>query len=122
MRRTDAQSAAVPIKISYFNGRVVSEAMLRPNDAGAQGRAQRLGCAALAVGKQSGVPLPALRPGDRLRLFHPPAAPFQIHAHWPLEIRQSDLSIAAAIQSDPPGAGFLLFSPHLLYHEWAAVS
>ena len=30
MRRTDAQSAAVPIKIFYFNGRVVSRSEVRP--------------------------------------------------------------------------------------------
>ena len=35
MRRTDAQSAAVPIKISYFNGRVVLQLHQKP---GGQGR------------------------------------------------------------------------------------
>ena len=37
-KRTDAQSAAVPIKIRYFNGRVVSGSENRGSDAARQGK------------------------------------------------------------------------------------
>ena len=69
MRRTDAQSAAVPIKISYFNGRVVSnrsrEAVPPRNALCARHRGEANGTGTRlrpAAGKNSGKRAQALFP------------------------------------------------------------
>ena len=94
---------------------LVGVAILRLDDAGSQRQPQRLGHIALAVGKQSGVPLLNLQPRNCLGFLYPAVAFFQIHAHWLLEIRQTDLSIAVTIHSRPPCARVLLDSCGLLY-------
>ena len=83
---------------------LVGIAILRLDDAGAKSQAQRLGHIALAVGKQSSVPLLDLRPGDRLGFLYPTVAFFQIHADWLFKICQADLSIAVTIHRCPPSA------------------
>ena len=69
MRRTDAQSAAVPIKISYFNGRVVLHGSAAPATlAGAalslskyRPRVRHCGGASGIMGKRRGQGSPCLR-------------------------------------------------------------
>ena len=63
-------------------GLLVGAAVFCLDDAGPQSKPQWLGHSALAVGKQSGVPLLYFRPGDRLRLLYPAVVLFQIHAYW----------------------------------------
>ena len=53
---------------------LVGVAILRLNDAGAQGQPQWFGYITFAVGKQSGVPLLNLQPGDRLGFLYPTVA------------------------------------------------
>ena len=80
--------------------------IFRLDDAGAQRKAQRFGYIPLAVGKQGGIAVFNLQPGNCLGFLDPTVALLQIHANRLLEICQTDLAVAVSIHSRPPSARF----------------
>ena len=66
----------------------------------------RLADIALAVGKQGGIAVLNLQPGNCLRLLDPTIVFLQIHAYRLLEICQADLPVAVSIHSVPQVQGF----------------
>lgn len=66
-----AEILQIRVLLDHLSGFRIRKAVLRLDDAGSQRKPQRLCHVTLPVGKQGGVPLFDLQPGDSLRFFHP---------------------------------------------------